>query len=193
MDGTVVEVGAVLGESVEPTTTLFTVGELGKLVALVDVAESELARVRAGQPVTLEVPAAPGRSFAASLEHVGDIVDEKSRTVRLRVTVPNDDRTLKPGMFGTARIETGEPAAGGGPAAVIVPREAVQRVGGEELVFVAEADGEFRPVEVKVGATSATEAEILEGLAGGERVVAAGAFILKSELSKGSMGEGDSH
>ncbi|MCK6527696.1 efflux RND transporter periplasmic adaptor subunit [Myxococcota bacterium] len=193
LTGTVVQVDATLGESVEGASHLFTVGDLSRLWAILEIAESDVARVRPGQPVALTVGSLPEARFEGKVDYVGDVVEEQSRTVEVRVAVGNPERALKPGMFATAEIAVGgaPEAPTGAPSAVVIPREAVQAVGGEAVVFVAVGPNRFRPVEVEVGATTASEAEVRIGLTGGETVVARGAFILKSELSKESMGDHD--
>lgn len=196
--GTVVEISVTEGQVVEGATPLFTVGDLSQLWVLVDVYEAQLAAVRVGAEVSVSVSAYPERRFAGRVEYIGDLVDEKTRAVPVRVIVPNTDRSLKPGMFATAEIAI-QVAADAGMAragdsgTIVLPRDAVQTVGEEHVVFVAEPDNGFRPVEVRTGKTSAREVEILSGLQPGASVVVRGAFILKSELSKESMGEGHSH
>ncbi|MCP3064176.1 efflux RND transporter periplasmic adaptor subunit [Myxococcus sp. K38C18041901] len=194
MSGTVVEIHGIVGQAVEATTSLFTVAELSQLWALLDLPESRLAQVRAGQTVELTVQAVPGKRFRGEVGYIGDIVDEKTRTIPVRVVVANTEGALKPGMFAQADIVTTEAMTDAGvKGRVVVPRAAVQKVGEEQVVFVPVAEHQFRPVEVQTGASSATEVELLSGLEPGAPLVTQGAFILKSELSKESMGEGHSH
>ncbi|MHB8873239.1 MAG: efflux RND transporter periplasmic adaptor subunit [Myxococcaceae bacterium] len=191
IDGTVVEISGTLGQSVEGTTSLFTVGDLSTLWVLLDVYEAQLAVVRVGQPVYVTVAAFPDKRHEGRVEYIGDVVDERSRTVPVRVVVSNFDGQLKPGMFANAEIGTGASIEAGRDEAprLVVPRDAVQKVGEDQVVFVPSGANEFKPVKVRVGATSAKEAEITSGLEAGAEVVTHGAFILKSELSKESMGE----
>jgi cobalt-zinc-cadmium efflux system membrane fusion protein len=188
IDGTVVEIAGTIGQSVEGTAPLFTVGDLSKLWVIADVYESQLKAVQVGSGAEVVVPAAPGRTFRGTVEAIGDVVDEKTRTVAVRIVVANADRALKPGMFATARI-TGAAAAnrGGG---VVVPRDAVQKVGERMVVFVPAGENRFRPVEVELGAESGGEIEIGSGIEEGTPVVTRGAFTLKAELSKGSLSGG---
>ncbi|MCI0670287.1 MAG: efflux RND transporter periplasmic adaptor subunit, partial [Myxococcaceae bacterium] len=158
--GTVVEVLATPGQTVESATPLFTVGDLSTLWALLDVPESQISRLRIGQQVELSVTGVPERRFVGRVDYIGDIVEEKTRTIPVRVVVPNEVRVLKAGMFASALVATGPEADAGdatGPR-VVVPREAVQTVGSEQVVFVPEGPNHFRPVAVQVGATSAAEA-----------------------------------
>jgi cobalt-zinc-cadmium efflux system membrane fusion protein len=183
--GTVVEIAATAGQSVGGTDPLFVVGDLSRLWVLADVYESQLAAVSAGKDVEVVVPAVPDRTFRGTVEAIGDVVDERTRTIAVRIAVPNQDRALKPGMFGTARIASaaGKRERGG----VVVPREAVQKVGDRQVVFVAAGENRYRPVEVEIGAETAHEIELRSGVDDGTPVVARGAFTLKSELSRESL------
>ena len=195
--GTVVEITGTVGQTVEAAAPLFTVADLTQLWVLLDISESQLSQVRAGQPVDLTISALPDRRFTGRVESIGDIVDEKTRTIAVRVVVANTDGVLKPGMFAQAEIATKTGGSGEGATAesarLVLPREAVQKVGEEQVVFVAAGNNQFKPVAVRTGASSATEVEILSGIEPGTPVVTQGAFILKSELAKESMGEGHSH
>ncbi|MFP2923776.1 efflux RND transporter periplasmic adaptor subunit [Pyxidicoccus sp. 3LG] len=194
LSGTVVEISGTVGQAVEGTTSLFMVADLTELWVLLDITESQLAQVRAGQAVEITVKAFPGKRFTGRVDFIGDIVDEKTRTIPVRVVVPNTEGMLKPGMFAQAEIATtsGE-QSDAAPARLVVPREAVQKVGEEQVVFVPAGENRFTLREVRTGASSAKEVEILSGIEPGTSVVTQGAFILKSELSKESMGEGHSH
>jgi cobalt-zinc-cadmium efflux system membrane fusion protein len=191
IDGTVVDIQATLGQSVESTATVFTIGDLSTLWVVLDAAESQVASLATGQKAVVTLPALPGRTFEGRIEHIADVVEEKSRTVHVRVAVPNRERLLKPGMFASAEIVAapGAAAAGGAPH-VVVPREAVQVLGDEKVVFVPAGEHRFAAVEVRTGAESGREIELLEGVAAGTRVVTRGAFVLKSELSKEAMSGG---
>jgi len=197
LQGTVVEILGTVGQAVEATTPLFTVADLSELWVLLDISETQLSRVRTGQPVEVTVPAYPGQRFTGKVSHIGDIVDEKSRTIPVRVAVANADRALKPGMFAQAEIVTTSPdtpdAAAEVPSRIVIPREAVQQVGGEQVVFVVEGEHRFRAIEVRTGTSTAREVEVVSGLQPGATVVTRGAFILKSELTKETMGGGHAH
>jgi cobalt-zinc-cadmium efflux system membrane fusion protein len=110
--------------------------------------------------------------------------------VRARVEIPNAAGALKPGMFATASIQVG----GDGPPLAVVPQDALQTFKGRRVVFVpGDAPGEFRLVPVDVGQTvDGNRVVILSGITPGSRIVTAGAFALRSELSKGEIGE-DGH
>jgi cobalt-zinc-cadmium efflux system membrane fusion protein len=183
--GTVVEIAATAGQSVSETDALFVVGDLSRLWVLADVYETQLAAVHIGQVAEVVVPAAPERTFRGTVEAIGDVVDARTRTIGVRIAVENADRALKPGMFGTARLSTAKGA--GKRAGLVVPREALQKLGDREVVFVVAGENRYRAVEVEAGPGTGHEVEIRAGLEEGASVVVRGAFTLKSELSKESL------
>lgn len=185
--GAVVARNASPGEVVAPSDTLFTVADLSRVWIELDVFERDLQRVRVGQPVDVTVTACPGRVFPGRIVYVGDVLDLAKRTVRARIEVPNTGAVLKPGMFARAVVQVGS-----GSPAVVVPRDAVQDMGREQVVFVPGArPGEFRTVPVEVGeSVEGNRVVIRAGLEAGARVVTAGAFALRSALAKSEIGEG---
>ena len=185
--GVVVEKHASLGEVVGPSDQLFTIADLSRLWIELDIFERDLPRVAEGQAVNVTTAAYPNRVFPGKIVYVGDILDPQKRTVRARVEVRNEGGLLKPGMFARAEIET---ATDTGTRMPVVPRGAVQDVEGQTVVWVpGDRPGEFRIRPVQVGsAVDSARVMILSGLEPGERVVIAGAFTLKSELSKGEFG-----
>ena len=186
-DGVVVEKHATLGEVASPSDRLFTVADLSRVWIELDIYERDLSRVAVGQPVAVTTAAYPGRTFPGRIVYLGDVLDPERRTVRARVEIPNTGRALKPGMFAKATIQVG----GGGAPLVVVPQDAVQEIDGRQVVFVpGERAGEFRPVPVEVGQPlDGGRVAVLSGLAPGSRLVVSGAFLLKSELAKGEIGE----
>jgi len=185
--GIVVEKHATIGEVVGPDAVLFTVGDPRLLWIILDVYEADLSQVRADAPVVLTTEAYPGRTFHGRVAYVAAIVDTTSRTVKVRVEIPNTDRILRPGMFARAKLVLADEAAVLG-----VPQFAIQNVGGATAVFRPEGRGRYRVQPVVTGRTRAGGwVEVLEGLAPGDSVVVHGSFALKSELEKESFGESD--
>jgi len=183
--GEIVERTAVQGMLVQTGKPLFTLADTSTVWAMVDIPESQLSRARVGQPVRLTVESLPGRSFAGQLTWLPPAVDEHTRMARGRVELPNAEGQLKARMFARATILT--EAAG---SSVVVPRSAVQSIGGSPVVFVREAGDLFEARNVRVGATRDDAIEIVAGLAAGEPVVVAGAFALKSQLLISRLGAG---
>jgi len=173
------------GTAVTPGTRLFVVSDLGVLWALAEIDETELARVTVGDHVQLRVPAWPDEAFPGRVTMIADTVNPKTRRVSVRCEVPNPNRRLKADMF--ARV-----ALGSGPARqqIVLPTDAVQDVGGADVVFVEESPDVFTARRVTLGGERDGMVEVRDGLRAGERVAVRGAFLLKSELEKASHDDG---
>ena len=104
--GVVIERTVTQGEVIGPDKNLFTVADLTTLWLQIDLYEKDLARIKMGQGVNLSVTALPDKHFKGRISYVGDLLDEKTRTVKARVTVDNSGGLLKPGMFATVDIQT---------------------------------------------------------------------------------------
>jgi multidrug efflux pump subunit AcrA (membrane-fusion protein) len=187
VDGRVIFKDVIAGEYVHPDKILLTVSDLGTVWATLDARETDLPYIRAGGKVSIRSAVYGDKAFEGRIQQVGDVVDEKLRTIKVRVEVQNAALMLKPNMYIQGLVEN----AVAKQQLLAVPDEAVQTIDGEPVVFVREAGDVFslRPVQPgeRVGASRA----ILKGLDGSESVVVAGAFTLKSELLKGTLGEGD--
>jgi cobalt-zinc-cadmium efflux system membrane fusion protein len=183
MAGHVVERDVVNGQHIEPQKMLLTLADLSTLWALLDAREADLPHVSRGREVRITTSIYPDRVWQGRVDHVGDMVDEKTRTVKIRVIVRNDERLLKPNMY----IQGELPDAISSRDVLTVPQEAIQTIGGEPVVFVREGADKFvaRPVELgdRVGARRA----VLKGLSGSDAVVVTGAFYLKAELLKSTL------
>ncbi|MHB1193955.1 MAG: efflux RND transporter periplasmic adaptor subunit [Longimicrobiales bacterium] len=184
--GTVVEMHTSPGEVVGAESQVLTVADLGRLWVLLDVYERDLAAVREGQGVEVTTAAYPDRSFPGRIAYVGEILDPVRRTVEARVEVQNGEGFLMPGMFATADVQVG-----GGEGALAVPRDAVQLLEGDTVVWVPTGEpGSFRTQPVRLGGElGGGLVEILGGLEPGARLVVAGAFTLKAELLKGQFAD----
>jgi Cu(I)/Ag(I) efflux system membrane fusion protein len=177
VSGYVVQKTAVHGMRAMPQDTLFDIADLSHLWVLADVYEQDLASVRLGMPAELSVAYLPGRTWTGSVTWIAPMVDEKTRTVKVRVEVANADDQLKPEMFADVTLRA--PAG----RAVVVPEGALIRSGERNLVFVDDGRGRFTPREVRLGRKGARGIEVLQGLAEGERVISSANFLLDSESS----------
>jgi len=185
--GAVIERRVTRGEMAGPEDQLFVVADLSRVWILLDIFERDLRAVRVGQRVEVTTPAFPDRQFTGRIVYLGATLDSTTRTVRARVEVPNRDQALRPGMFATAVVGAGEST----DTVVATPRDAVQMLEGREVVFVrGDHPGEFREHPVITGSPIGTDlVEVRSGLAVGDSIVVAGAFMLRSELAKGEIGE----
>lgn len=183
--GTVVMRDAVAGRSAAPGQVLLQVADLSTVWAQLDVPEADAGDVQAGQKVELLLEGTRGERREATITRVGASVDPTTRTVRARVELPNPGARLKAGTFVRGRIQVE-----GEHDALLVPREAVQRAEGRSLVFVRREAGLYSPVAVELGAASGAHVEVVRGLEPGQDVVTTGAFLLKTEILKESIGAG---
>ncbi len=187
LTGTVVDRDVTLGEVVEPAKTLFTVADLSALWGVADISERDLPTVKKGLPAKVSVSAYPREVFSGKVTYVSDILDPSSRTAKVRVEIDNARGKLKPEMFATFVILTEETEG-----VLSVPEHAVQRDGGNAIVFVSQ-DAGFEKRLVELGPEQQGYYPIQSGLQAGERVVTKGAFVLKSESERGQMEEGHGH
>ena len=183
--GRVVKRQAVVGELVEERDALYSVADLSTMWLLMDIYVRDLMVVRVGLPVIFTVDGLPGHIFEGHVAWVSDAVDDRTRTIKVRANLPNEQGLLRANMFGLARIIVRDDEE-----LPCVPLEAVQTDGCCQLVFVKKEDTLFEPRKVTLGASASGYVEILDGLALGEQVVTAGSFLMKTEILKANIGAG---
>ena len=174
--GTVIRDEFIVGELVEPGHVLFEISDESVLWVEARLTPDEAAMVTVGEPATVLVG---NQAVEGRVSQVHHALDEGTRTLGVRIEVPNPDDRLHPGLFVEARI-----AGESKDQALAVPAEAVLRSpDGDWQVFVEHEPGEFEAREVEVLRTAAGLTAI-EGVPPGTRVVTRGAFFLQSELAK---------
>ncbi|MBN73560.1 MAG: efflux transporter periplasmic adaptor subunit [Gimesia sp.] len=184
-DGTVIGKNVVLAERVGPDTEMFQVADLSTLWVQADIYQKDLPKTRQlGETLRFRSPDSD-HLHEARIFYTGDILDPETRTVRLRATIDNPDRHLKPGMFVEIALP-GETLSN----IVTLPASAIQEVEGHDVVFVQTGLEAFEKRKVKVGIRSGDTVQIRDGLQPGNKVVVVGGFALKSELMKGSISHG---
>lgn len=183
ISGVVIEKTVSQGEVVGPEKALFTVADLSTLWVVIDIYEKDIPSLKTGMGVKVSVTAFPEKVFRGRISYIGDVVDEKTRTVKARVTVDNSGGLLKPGMFAAVSID----AKGAAEKAIALPEEAVLIDGMKRYVFVQIAPDRFKRQDITVGKTFGKKIEAAEGIKEGDAVAVKGAFILKSELKKESL------
>ena len=184
--GVVVHRGISVGTAVDPSTELLTIADLSRVWILAEVPEADIPNVRLGTTARLEFPASGLRPFSGRVDFIYPTLSERTRTLRVRLAAPNPRGALKPGLYGAAIFEIP------GRTAITVPRDAVVDTGLQQHVFVP-VGGQFEPRPVTIGARLADRVEILEGLAPGDQVVAAGVFLLDSESRLRATGGNTAH
>lgn len=181
LSGVVVERKLAQGQVVQPADSLFVVADLSRLWAVAQVPERQVSQVKVGQAVSIEVPALGNEKLVGKLIFVGQTIDPDTRTVLVRTELDNADGRLKPSMLATMLIEAKAVER------LVVPASAVVRESDEDHVFVAEGDGAFRLVKVKLGPEQLGRRVVVSGLKGDEKVVVEGAFHLNNERNRKEM------
>jgi Cu(I)/Ag(I) efflux system membrane fusion protein len=166
------------GQRVNVGQTLMTINGLSTVWVEAALPQAVAGVVRAGTPVAVRVDALPGQRFHGTVETLLPDIDSATRTQRARIVIDNPDGALSPGMFATVQLS---PAPG--EAVPVVPDDALIATGSQARVVVAEGDGHFRAVPVRIGRAAGGYTEILDGLTGGEKVVVSGQFLIDSEAS----------
>lgn len=167
------------GMTLTPGLTLARINGVANVWLEAAVPEAQAQGLREGQPVQAQLPAFPGDPVPGKLTALLADADLQSRTLRLRIELPNRDRRLRPGMTAQVALHPGESAE----QSLLVPAEAVIRTGKRDLVMLAEDGGRFRPVEVVLGQESKGQVAVLQGLQAGQRIVASGQFLLDSDAN----------
>ena len=178
-DGRVIMRNITRGEVVETNQKFFTVADLSEVWVVGNVPEKDVQYIRKEQQVDVIVSAYPHAIFPGTITYISDVIDAATRTMRLRVTVPNPDRLLKPEMFATVRVY-----AVPTPNALTVPLAAVQNGPAGKILFVRKEANEFEVRTVKLGSEQGEVVTVLEGVSAGEQVVTKGSFVLKSEMER---------
>lgn len=177
--GTVIERYVTLGEAVERAKDAFKLADLAKVWVLLDLYEKDLARVHVGQNVELRTEVWPGEVFPGRVAYVVPVIDEATRSAKVRVEIANPAGKLRIGQLVTAKL-IGD-ASQETPPVLAVPTAAVQRIEGKPTVFVKRDQGFERRV-IELGISGGDLVEVRAGLGEGDVVAAKGAFLLKSEL-----------
>lgn len=178
-DAVVVEKHLTVGEVVDETSNAFTLSDLSRVWATFAVAPRDLDKVTTGRNVTVSAPDL-GAQVEGKVNYVGSLLGEQNRAATVRATLANPNGAWRPGLFVNVAVSVER-----FNAAVVVPESALQSWEEQTVVFARTEEGfEARPV--KAGRRDAGLVEITTGLAAGTQVAAAGSFVLKSELGKGS-------
>jgi Cu(I)/Ag(I) efflux system membrane fusion protein len=172
--GHVIEKSVVEGQRVEPGDRLYTLADLSTIWIEPAIFESDIPWVRSGQKARVSFEALPGRTFEGTVTFVYPQLDVRTRTLKVRVEVPNPGLLVKPGMYGTVRMEAE------GPHGVVVPLNAVLPTGTADLAFVVR-EGAVWPTEVAVAGWGDSTVLVAQGLEPGDTVVASATFLLDSE------------
>jgi Cu(I)/Ag(I) efflux system membrane fusion protein len=169
------------GFYVKPGTTLMSIGKLDEVWVEVEIFERQASLVKEGLPVTMTLDYLQGKQWLGEVDYVYPALDPKTRTLRVRLRFNNQDGILKPNMFAEVKI-----FADSKEQFLLVPNEAVIRTGTHNVVVLALGKGQFKSIEVELGASDEKHIAITKGLNAGDQVVVSAQFLLDSESSKTS-------
>ncbi len=182
--GVVIEKNAVKGMNVEPGMNLFVIADLSRVWVQADIYEQDMSYVRPGQTATLVMDALPNESLKGTVNFIGPVIDERTRTTKARLEFNNPKLLLKPGMYATVelKIDLGR--------SLTVPDDAIIDTGRRKVVFIARGGGRFEPREVRLGNKADNFYTVLSGLSENELVATGAQFFLDSESRLKAVGRG---
>jgi membrane fusion protein, copper/silver efflux system len=185
--GVVIEKNVLGGQKIMAGQALYKVADLSDVWLEGEVFERDLPAVRIGADVKAEFDALPGEMRSGRVSYLYPTLNPETRTARIRVHLANPGMRLKPGMYGTIRID------GSAETSISVPRSAVLSTGERTVVFVRRPDGMLQPREVKTGESTESRTRIISGVNVGETVVSSATFLVDAESNLGSSfgGMGD--
>lgn len=164
------------GQYVEPAAALFNISTLKQVWVSAEVFERQAAQLKVGDPVTMTLDYAPGRSWQGKVDYLYPTLDATTRTLKVRLRFANPDEFLKPNMFAKVSIRTGQ-----GEPQLVVPSEAVIRTGSQDRLVLARGDGSFKSVAVTLGPQFGDKVAIKAGVEAGDNIVSSAQFLLDSE------------
>jgi Cu(I)/Ag(I) efflux system membrane fusion protein len=180
--GTVMEKSVLSGGYIMPGEKLFTLSDLSSVWLYADVYEKDIAGVQVGLPVQVMTNAYPGQVFNGVVTFITPVVDDATRTVKVRIEMANPDGKLKPNMFANVSIKAplGE--------SLVIPSSALLDTGTRKIVFVAKDEDTFVKRDIVTGQEADGYIQVLSGLQPGDVVVTAATFLIDSQTQLGEMG-----
>jgi len=169
------------GFYVELGTKLFSIGDLSQVWVEAEVFERQFRQIHQGDKVLMSLDYLPSKQWHGEVDYINPILDEKTRTVGVRLRFENTDQALKPNMFAQVAIYDDSKTE-----QILIPKEALIRTGKQNRVVLALGDGRFKSIAVKIGDQDNQNVEVLEGLKAGDEIVTSAQFLIDSESSKTS-------
>ena len=185
--GTVLEKQVLAGTFIMPGDKMYSLSDLSTVWLYVDIYEKDIAGIKPGQQVVVTSGAYPGETFNGQVTFINPILDDATRTVKVRVEMANPGGKLKPNMFVNAMIQI--PLGD----SLLIPESSILDTGSRQIVFVAQSEDTFVRRDVVIGQYADGYVQILSGLQPGETVVTAAAFLIDSQTKLGSFGSHAGH
>lgn len=179
--GVLTELGVREGGQIMTGSSLMQISDLSQVWVIAEIPERDAARLKTGLAAEVQLQSLPGEVFKGKVDYLYPMLNEASRTLQVRIELPNKSNQLRPGMYANIAF-TGQTHE-----ALSVSTESIIATGKRKIVIVKDGDlkksGGYRPVEITTGQESDNSTEILSGLAEGEDVVVSGQFLIDSEAS----------
>ena len=175
VSGYVLSKNVLPGQYISPDQNLLTIADLSEVWLISDVYEKDISYIREGQSATMTLAARPGERFEGKIDYIYPSISEQTRTLKIRVRVPNQSLSLKPGMY--AEVGIGRT----GKERLAIPNEAILDNGDIQYAFVVHDGNHFEPRKLRLGRTTDDWTEIISGLENGERVLTSSNFLIDSE------------
>ncbi len=176
ISGTVIFKGVEEGAKINRGTPLLKVADLSSLWILADIYEYEASRVKLGQKAKVTFDYLPGKSFEGKISFIYPTLDTKTRTLKVRLELPNKNGELKPGMFANVDIQT--ESDGLYP---LIPEQAILRSGKQNTVIISLGKGKFKPAQIELGEYSNGYYQALKGISANTKIVTSAQFLIDSE------------
>ncbi|SFL49011.1 efflux RND transporter periplasmic adaptor subunit [Pelosinus propionicus] len=185
--GTVLEKQLLPGAYIMPGDKLYSLSDLSTVWLYTDIYEKDIASIKTGQPVVVTSGAYPGETFTGQVTFINPVLDDATRTVKVRVAMANPSGKLKPNMFVNANVQLplGE--------SLVIPESSLLDTGSRKIVFVAQSEDTFVKRDVVIGQYAEGYVQILSGLQPGDTVVTAATFLIDSQTKLGSFGSHAGH
>ena len=182
ISGTVIEKTVVEGQYVKEGDIIYKLADLSNLWLMLKLFPEDAALAQHGQEIEAEVQSLPGRIFTGHIAFIDPSVDAKTRTVGVRVVMPNEHGLLRVGDYANATVHLPITDSGGGSETVVIPRDAVLMAGNNSVIYVETEPGRFEIRPVVLGPTVGDQIAIRSGLQEGELVATRGNFLIDSQM-----------
>jgi membrane fusion protein, copper/silver efflux system len=175
VSGYITERNALPNMYVQPETRLYTVVDLSTVWVYAQVFQTDLGKVKPGDPAEVTVDAYPEKVFRGRVDYILPQVDTNTRTVKVRLVFPNPGLKLSPGMYVNVlmKLPLGRQ--------LVVPASAVFHSGTRQIIFVNHGDGQFEPRDVQTGLQVGEQVVITKGIKAGESIATSANFLMDSE------------
>ncbi|MBI2419238.1 MAG: efflux RND transporter periplasmic adaptor subunit [Ignavibacteriales bacterium] len=183
--GVVIKKNIVEGGYISEGTELYELADISHLWSVADIFEADVTYLKPQMPVQVTFPALPGETFTGKISFISPVVESESRTVKVRIDVPNNSGKLRARMYGESSLSVN---LGTG---ILINADAIIFTGKRNVVWVKRDSATFEPRDIRVGAKFGSMYQVTAGLAAGEEIVLNGNYLIDSESRLKSGGHGE--